>query len=98
MPLVWCLRIWEQEGTSPKRLARGWVLSTALFFVVVIIATFYSGIELHLMDPKDALGGFVVTVLLSVPICYFGMSRRVLRTISTRTARKLDSASPKVTH
>src|ERR1035437_5598277 len=58
-PLVWWLRAREEEGASPKRLARGWVLSMSLFFLAVIAATFYSGIELRLMDPKDALGGFV---------------------------------------
>jgi hypothetical protein len=68
-----------------------------LFGVTVPGAFFYSGVELHLMDPKDALGGFVVTVLLSVPICYFGMSRIAFRTISTRTNEKPDGAGAKVT-
>jgi hypothetical protein len=95
MPLVWWLRMSEEQGASPKRLARGWVLSTAMFFVAVIVAVFYSGIELRLVDPKDALGGFVVAVLASVPSLYFIVYRRALRVISTRSARKPDGASPK---
>jgi hypothetical protein len=83
MPLVWWLRVWEKQGTSPKRLARGWVLSTAMFFVAGIVATFYSGVELRLMDPKDAMGGFVVAVLLSIP-SLFVIYRMALRVISTR--------------
>jgi hypothetical protein len=41
-PLVWWLRILEKQGTSPKRLARGWVSSTALFLIAAMAATFYS--------------------------------------------------------
>jgi hypothetical protein len=85
MPLVWWLRVSEEQGTSSKRLARGWTLSTATFFIAVIAAAFYSGVELRFMDPMDALGGFVVSVLLSVPSLYF-MYRRTLRVISTRAA------------
>ncbi|MGB8480129.1 MAG: hypothetical protein WCE63_15055 [Acidobacteriaceae bacterium] len=98
MSLVWWLRIWEQEGISPKRLARGWGLSIALFGVTVTGASFYSGVALRLMDPKDALGGFVATILLSVPISYFGMSRRALRTISKRAAGKLDGSGSTATN
>jgi hypothetical protein len=94
MALVWWLRVWEKQGTSPKRLARGWVLSTATFFVAVIVAVFYSGVELRLMDPKDALGGIVVAVLLSVPSLYFITYRTALRVISARAAGKLDDARP----
>lgn len=92
-PLVWWLRILEEQGISPKRLALGWLLSIALFFVAVMVATVYSGIELRLMDPKDALGAFVVTVLLSIPSLYFVAYRRTLRVISTRAAGKRDTAS-----
>lgn len=94
-PLVWWLRIWEEQGASPKRLARGWVLSTALFLIAGIVATFYSGIELRLMAPKDALGGFIVAVLLIVPSLYFITYRRTLRVISTRASGKLDGARSK---
>jgi chromate transport protein ChrA len=87
MPLVWWLRMSEELGTSPKRLARRWVLSAAMFFVAVIVAVFYSGVEFRLIDPKDALGGFVAAVLLSVP-SYFITYRMMLRVISTRMARE----------
>ena len=94
-PLVWWLRAWEEQGAPPKRLARGWVLSTLLFCLAVMVATFYSGIDLRLMRPNDALGGFVVAMLLAVPILYFSMYRRALRVISKRAAGKLDDARPK---
>lgn len=94
-PLVWWLRIREEEGASPKHLALGWVFSAALFFVAVMAATFYSGIELRLMDPKYVFGAFVVAVLLSVPSLYFIAYRRMLRVISTRAAGKSDGASYK---
>jgi hypothetical protein len=92
MPLVWWLRMSEEQGASPKRLARGWVLCMAMFFVAVIGAVLYSGIEFRLIDPKDALGWFVVAVPLSVPSLYF-MYRRTLSVISTRTAVKRDVAN-----
>jgi len=84
-PLVWWLRILEEQGTSPKQLARGWVLSVAVFFIAVIVAVIYSGIEFRLIDPKDALGRFVAGVLLSLP-SYFITYRMMLRVISTRMA------------
>lgn len=97
MSLVWWLRMWEQEGTSPKRLARGWGLSMALFGTMVAGAFFYSGVSLRLMNPEDALGGVVATILLIAPISYFGMSRRVLRTISKRSAGKLNDSGSTAT-
>jgi len=66
MPLVWLLRMWEGQGASPKRLARGWGLCVVLFGVAVQIATFYSGIKLRLIDPDDAIGGFITVFLLGV--------------------------------
>jgi hypothetical protein len=93
LPLVWWLRVSEEQGTSPKRLARGWVLSTAMFFVAVIATVIYSGIEFRLIDPKDALGGFVAAVLLSVP-SYFVTYRMMLRVISTRTAGETGQRLP----
>jgi hypothetical protein len=94
-PLVWWMRIREGQGASPKRLAREWVLSTSLFLIGVIVATFYSGIELRLINPEDALGGFIVSVLLSIPSLYFIAYRRTLRVISARATRKLNGADSK---
>jgi hypothetical protein len=88
MPLIWWLRKWEERGASPKRVARGWGTSVALFGVAVVVAVFYSGIELRLMNPRDAIGGFVASVLLSVPIFYFGIYHRALKVISTRATGK----------
>lgn len=93
-PLIWWLRKWEEQGASPKRLARGWGLSMALFGVAGIVATYYSGIELRLMDPKDAVGGFVATVLLSVPLFYFVMYRMALTRLSSRADGKSGGTSP----
>jgi hypothetical protein len=85
MPLIWWLRILEDKGAPPRLLARGWVLSAGLFFVAVMVATFYSGIELRLMDPKTALGAFVACVLFGIPSLYFIVYRRTLKVLSTRT-------------
>jgi hypothetical protein len=87
-PLIWWLRKREELGASPKRLARGWGLSMACFGVAVIVAVFYSGSVLRLMDPKDVVGGFITTVLLSIPILYFGMYYTALRSISARAVSK----------
>ena len=91
VPLIWWLRRWEETGASPKRLARGWGLSMALFGIAVEVAVFYSGVELHLMDQNDAVGGFIVALLLGIPILYLGMYYKSLRTISSRAAEKLGS-------
>jgi hypothetical protein len=94
-PLIWWLRKWEKQGMSPKRLARGWGLSMALFGVAVVVAVSYSGVKLGLMNPMDAVGGLVVSVLLSVPISYFGMYHMVLTRISSRTTGRQRSPCPK---
>jgi membrane protease YdiL (CAAX protease family) len=94
-PLIWWLRKWEEQGKPPKRLARGWGLSVALFVVAVIVATLYTGVTLHLMNPVDAVVDFVVTLLMSIPISYFTAYNRTLAVISTRAADKLDNPRPK---
>lgn len=91
-PLIWWLRKREEQGASPRRLARGWGLGMALFGVTAVVAVFYSGTVLRLMDPADVVGGFIATVLLSVPILYIGMYYTALRSISARAVRKRDSA------
>ncbi|MGB6691060.1 MAG: hypothetical protein WBE76_24770 [Terracidiphilus sp.] len=88
-PLIWWLRKWEERGVSPRRVARGWGLSMVLFGFAVGFAVFYLGINLHLIAPRDAVIGFVVTVLLSAPIFYFGMYHMALARISSRTSGKL---------
>jgi hypothetical protein len=44
--LVWWLWVWEEQGTSPKRLARGWGTSVTLWGVSLLVATTYSGVKL----------------------------------------------------
>jgi hypothetical protein len=95
MPLVWWLRKWESKGASPKRVARGWGLSVAIFGVAGIAALSYSGVALRLMDRVDAEVNFVVMVLLSVPILYFGIYHRALRFISSRALGHQGGLSPK---
>ncbi len=92
-PLIWWLRMLEEQGTPPKPLARGWLLTTSIFFAAVMVAALYSAVELHLIDPKDALGAVVVAVLLSVPSLYFVAYRRTLKVISARAAGKRENAS-----
>ena len=88
MPLVWWLRQREEQGASPKRLARGWGVSVALFGAAMVVAVFYSGIKLRLMDPKDALVGFVVSLLSSAPIGYFTLYYMAIARFSSRAAAK----------
>jgi peptidoglycan biosynthesis protein MviN/MurJ (putative lipid II flippase) len=92
-PLIWWLRKREEQGASSKQLARGWGLGMAVFGVAVSVAVFYSGSVLRLMDPTDVVGGFITTVLLSVPILYFGMYHMALKRLSARTVEKLKPRS-----
>jgi hypothetical protein len=94
-PLIWWLRRWEERGVPPKRLAHGWGLSMALFGVAVAVAVFYSGVELRLMDLKGTVVGFIVVVLLIVPISYWTLYRRALPRISARSAGKLGGPRPR---
>jgi hypothetical protein len=91
-PLIWWLRRWEDEGASPKRVARGWGLGMALFGFAIGLAVFYSGVELRLMNTVDAVVSLVATTALSAPIFYFGMYHRALTVISSRTSGKLNGA------
>jgi hypothetical protein len=86
MPLVWQLRQREKQGQSPKRLAREWGVSAALFGVVVVGAVTYTGVRFGLMGPSDAIGGLVVSVLFSVPIFYFVMYHMILTRLSSIAA------------
>jgi hypothetical protein len=94
MPLVWWLRVWEEQGTSPKRLARGWGLSMALFGVAVAVAVFYFGVELHLVGWGDAIVSFVVCVFLSVPIGYFMSYHMAITRFSSRSSAKIAGPPP----
>jgi hypothetical protein len=61
--LVRWLWKWEAHGLSPMRLAFAWSLSIALFFLAVCSALFYSGVELKLVDPNDAVWVFGMMVV-----------------------------------
>lgn len=94
-PLIWWLRKWEEQGTTPKRLAHGWAVGMVFFGVAAAIAVFYSGNALRLMDPTHAIGDFIAVVLFMVPILYFTMHRLALTRICARATGKQGSASPK---
>jgi hypothetical protein len=84
--LVWWLRRWEQRGAPPKRLAHGWGLSMAAFVVATAGALFYSGVELRLVDPADAVGDLAVAALFGALVGYFSVYHMVLPRISSRMA------------
>jgi hypothetical protein len=86
LPLVWLLRLREKHGISPKRLASEWGVSTALFAVAVSAATIYAGVKIGWMDRADAIGTLVLSVLLSVPSCFFTAYYMALRSISSRAS------------
>lgn len=89
LPLVWWLRKWEEQGASPKRLARGWGLSIALFVIAIGAAVFYSGVKLFLIDRGDAIVSFVATGLWGGCIVYFVLYHMALRRITTRRSKDL---------
>jgi hypothetical protein len=95
MPLVWRLRQREKQIPSPKRLAREWGVSAALFGIAVVVAVIYSGVRLGFMDPTDAIGGLVVSVLLSVPSFYFTLYHMALTRISSRATGEGGGTRPK---
>ena len=64
-------------------------MSVALFGVAMVIGVIYSGVKLRLMDSMDAVGGLVVSVVLSVPISYFTLHHMVTTRLSSRSAAKL---------
>jgi hypothetical protein len=94
-PLIWWLRKREEQSASPKRLARGWGLSMALFGVVLGFAVFYSGFKLSLIGLSDALISFATVAAFSGLIFYFGMYHMALKRISSRSPAKLGGTSPK---
>lgn len=95
IPLVWWLWQREKQNPSPKRLAREWGVSVALWGVAVVVAVIYSGVKLGFMDPKYAFGGLVVSLLLCVPIGYFTLYHMTLTRISSRAAGERGGTRPK---
>jgi hypothetical protein len=83
-PLIWWLWKWKERGVDPKRLARGWGASMALFGVAMVLAVSWSGVKLGLMDPKDALGGLILSIILSVPIGYFTLYYMIITRMSSQ--------------
>ena len=88
MPLVWCLWRWRARGIAPKRLARRWGASMAIFSIAVIAAVGYTGAKFGLMEPRDAVGGFVVLVLLSAPVSYLTIYYLALGRFPAQAIRK----------
>ena|SRR5882724_12414934 len=94
LPAAWRLRKWEERGASPRRLALWWGMLIVSFASAVLVAFVYSGIELHLIDPSDIVGGSVVAGVLLIPTAFFTMYHRVLSRTSARAARHMDGSRP----
>lgn len=90
LPLAWWLKKWEKRAPSPKRLALGWSLCTALFFCVAIAAFYYTGVHLQLLKLSN-VWIFVVEAAAGVLVGAIGMYRMVLPRISARSHRAFDS-------
>jgi len=88
MPLVWRLRLREEQGTPAKGLARGWGGSATIFGVAAVLALVYSAVALDLMRPMDAVGALVVSLLLGVPAFYFTAYYMTLSRISLSATRE----------
>ena len=86
-PLIWLLRTWEDSGVSLKRLAQGWGISLAIFGVGIAFALYYTIKKFSIGNPEDALVAFIVQLVLSTPIFYFGMYQLALARVSARSAR-----------
>ena len=84
--LSWGLRIWEERGAAPGRLALGWGLSVALFTSALAAVIVYSGAQLHLIGPSD-LWIVAVAYAAGVPISFFSMYHMALTRISARAAK-----------
>ena len=82
------LRVWEDRGASPRRLALAWSICILLFMFVGLGATFYSGVELHLINLQDAVGGFVVACVAGALIVPFMMYRWVLKVTAARADKR----------
>ena len=85
------LRTWEGRGASPKALAVAWSLCTTLFMFSAFAATFYSGVELHLIDHGDAVGGFMVACVGGAFAGVFTTYSRVLKVTSARAINRVDT-------
>lgn len=84
MPLIWWVREWEEQGVTPKPLARRWGLTMVLFVIVISAAVSYSGVHLGLMGRTDAIVGFVTAAPFGSGIAYFISYHHALRIISSR--------------
>ena len=93
LPLAWQLRKWEEQGSSPKRLAFGWTLCAALFFSTVAIVVIYSGVELHLVNLNDEWS-FIVAGMVGVPTASLTVYRMALVRISARANRNVAAVVP----
>jgi hypothetical protein len=91
--ILW-LRTWEERGASPRQVALVWSLCTTLFMFLVFGATVYSGVELHLIDPNDAVGTLVVGCVGGALVGPLTTYRHVLKIASARTAKRIDGAHP----
>jgi fluoride ion exporter CrcB/FEX len=94
LPFAWWLRKWEGHSPPPKRLALGWSLCVALISSLIGGAFYYSGVHLHLLNPKEVIS-FVVEGLAGVLTTSVSMYYMVLPRIAARAKRNRDDARRK---
>lgn len=96
MSFVWWIRKREdRRAASPKQLARAWGLSMMFFWAAAISAICYSGVELRLINHSDAIGVFITSILLGVPMAYFVAYSMTLPVITSRAARHQGQSGPR---
>ena len=90
LAVVWWLRRREEQGVSPKRLAREWGVSVTAWGAALVVAIAYAGARLGFLDPTDAVGGLIVTELVGIPTMYFTTYYAVIAGMSSKAAGKGD--------
>ncbi len=81
------LRVWEDRGASPRRLALLWALMVMLFVLVTDGAIVYSGTALTLIDPQDVLA-FIVAGVFGAFVAALTVYRRTLAITAARAGKR----------
>lgn len=88
------LRVLEDLGVPPKRIAIAWTLMMMLFALAIDGATVFSGVELRLIDQQDIYAFAVSGVFLTLitPLMFY---RRILTTIAARIGNRQQTSQLK---